>query len=107
MSLTRIVNVPARGIGDTSVKLMQAHAVAPAFALASHAASGTDARIFTRAVNSAANFVRLMESCRTGPDGVHKRSGHSWKTSCAAAGIEHAPKKWTPTEEEHWPTSRN
>src|SRR5437764_2641031 len=58
VSLTRIVNVPARGIGDSSVKQMQAHAIATGrtlFDAMQDAANITG--LSARAVNSTRAFV--------------------------------------------------
>lgn len=65
LSLMRIVNTPPRGIGDSSVKLMQIHALAGGMTL--WEAMGQADRIAglsTRAVNSTRQFVALVESWR-------------------------------------------
>ncbi len=65
VSLTRIVNVPTRGLGDAGIKRMQAHAIASGTSLwdvLQHAAEtpGTSAR----AIAGATQFVALVKSWR-------------------------------------------
>ncbi|HSV16712.1 MAG TPA: UvrD-helicase domain-containing protein, partial [Tepidisphaeraceae bacterium] len=65
LSLARIVNVPARGLGDTSVKQMQAHAIATGktlFAAMQESASITG--LSTRAANSVRAFVESVTRWR-------------------------------------------
>lgn len=65
VSLTRIVNTPPRGIGDSSVKLMQATAVGEGISL--WEAMGRADRIAglsTRAAKSTGQFVSLVDSWR-------------------------------------------
>src|SRR5688500_8777408 len=65
VSLTRIVNVPPRGIGDGSVKLMQTHAIAGGttlFGAMERAASIPE--LSSRAVNATKAFVELVKSWR-------------------------------------------
>lgn len=65
VSLTRIVNTPPRGIGDSSVKLMQARSVGEGISLweAMERADQISA-LSTRAVKSTRQFVSLVESWR-------------------------------------------
>jgi DNA helicase-2/ATP-dependent DNA helicase PcrA len=101
IGLTRIVNVPARGIGDSSVKLMQAHAVGASLSLwQAMQQAGQIPGLSTRAVKSTANFVRLIESFRTGPDGVHQTMRSLMEGVIRRAGIEQMLRKVDPTEEE-------
>ena len=65
VSLTRIVNVPPRGLGDTSIKQMQAHAVGHGLSLwgameQAHEVTG----LSTRAVSAAKQFVELVRRWR-------------------------------------------
>ena len=65
VSLGRIVNVPTRGLGDASLKQVQAYAIANQLGL--FAALGDAGRITgvsTRAVNSAAKFVEMVRKWR-------------------------------------------
>src|SRR5262249_47944770 len=70
VSLERIINVPPRGIGDSSVKQMQAWAVG-------HGVSLFDALekpelvggISTRAVNSIRQFVKMIREWQARPGG--------------------------------------
>jgi DNA helicase-2/ATP-dependent DNA helicase PcrA len=65
VSLTRIVNVPPRGIGDSSVKLMQTHAVAGGMTLwAAMERAAHIPELSSRAVNSTKAFVELVNSWR-------------------------------------------
>ena len=61
VSLTRIVNVPPRGLGDTSIKQMQAFAIANGTTLwdAMKRANEVSA-LSTRAANAARQFVQLV-----------------------------------------------
>jgi len=65
VSLTRIVNTPPRGIGDSSVKLMQATAVGEGISLwEAMGRADQIAGLSTRAVKSTQQFVALVESWR-------------------------------------------
>jgi DNA helicase-2/ATP-dependent DNA helicase PcrA len=65
VSLTRIINVPTRGIGDGSVKLMEAQAVATGTSLWETMRHAKQiAGLSTRAAGGVENFVRLIESLR-------------------------------------------
>jgi DNA helicase-2/ATP-dependent DNA helicase PcrA len=65
VSLTRIVNVPPRGIGDSSVKLMQTHAVAGGTTLwAAMERAASIPELSSRAVNATKSFVELVKSWR-------------------------------------------
>jgi len=65
VSLTRIVNVPPRGLGDSSIKLMQTHAVATGTSLyEAMRNAATVAGISTRASNGAKQFVDMIERWR-------------------------------------------
>ncbi|MBC8105965.1 MAG: UvrD-helicase domain-containing protein [Anaerolineae bacterium] len=66
ISLARIVNVPPRGIGDSSVKLMQAWGVAHSLNLWSVMQRASQvAGLSARAVNSIKAFVTLIEDWRS------------------------------------------
>jgi DNA helicase-2/ATP-dependent DNA helicase PcrA len=65
LSLMRIVNVPARGLGDSSIKQMQAYAVGNGLSLWGALRQAAQVQgLSTRAVNSARQFVALVESWR-------------------------------------------
>ncbi len=101
ISLTRIVNVPARGIGDGSVKLMQAHAVGAGLSLR-EAMRQADRipGLSTRAVKSTGNFVRLIESFRAGREGVRQTMRSLMEDVVRRGGIEQMLRKIDPGEEE-------
>ena len=65
VSLQRVINTPARGIGDNSVNLLQAHAVANGITLleAMQRAGGVTG-ISKKAANSAMNLARLISHWR-------------------------------------------
>jgi DNA helicase II / ATP-dependent DNA helicase PcrA len=66
MSLERIVNVPTRGIGDTSVKQMKAFAVASGISLwQAMERAGEVTGLSSRAVNACRSFVELVASWRS------------------------------------------
>jgi DNA helicase-2/ATP-dependent DNA helicase PcrA len=67
VSLGRIVNVPTRGIGDSSVKQMQTYSVAQGISLfAAMERAGEISGLSSRAVNSTRAFVELIRQWRTG-----------------------------------------
>jgi DNA helicase-2/ATP-dependent DNA helicase PcrA len=71
ISLTRIVNAPARGLGDTTIKKLQANAVALGTSLFDAlAAAGSDPGISARAGNSARAFVQMVNGWRSSIGGV-------------------------------------
>jgi len=100
ISLTRIVNVPTRGIGDASVKLIQTHAVAHGQSLwQSMKQAAVVPGLSTRAVKSTANFVNLIENLQAPPNGV----AHNMRTLMEAVlkrtGIEEMLRKEDPDAE--------
>ncbi|HEV2295717.1 MAG TPA: UvrD-helicase domain-containing protein [Tepidisphaeraceae bacterium] len=65
VSLTRIVNVPPRGIGDSSIRLMQTRAIAGGTTLwAAMERAASIPELSSRAVNSTKAFVELANSWR-------------------------------------------
>ena len=65
VSLTRIINVPTRGIGDSSVRLMQTYAVAHGLSLWDAMQQAPQIQgLSTRAANSVRQFVHLVQSWR-------------------------------------------
>ena len=63
VSLTRIVNVPTRGLGDTSIKQMSAYAVGNGISLFEAMGRADQIQgITTRAVKAAMQFVALVRS---------------------------------------------
>jgi DNA helicase II / ATP-dependent DNA helicase PcrA len=65
VSLTRIVNVPTRGLGDTSIKLMQAYAVGSGLTLwGAMREADKITGLSTRATSASKQFVALIESFR-------------------------------------------
>jgi DNA helicase-2/ATP-dependent DNA helicase PcrA len=101
VSLTRIVNVPTRGIGDASVKLMQAHAVGAGQSLwqTMHGA-GQIPGLSTRAANSVAKFVALIESFRASRDGVTRNLRSLMEEVLQRSGIEQMLRKEDPDAED-------
>ena len=66
ISLTRIVNVPPRGIGDSSVKQMQTYGVANAMSLWQVMQKASQVTgLTTRALNAIRAFVKLVEDWRS------------------------------------------
>jgi DNA helicase-2/ATP-dependent DNA helicase PcrA len=65
VSLSRIANVPARGLSDKTIRQLQTHALGGAVSLLEAMAAPEQLQALTpRAVNSARNFVTLMNSWR-------------------------------------------
>jgi len=67
VSLDRIVNVPPRGLGDSSMKLVAAHAVAHGLSLfdaLEQAGAGAGPGVSSRAANAAKSFVALVRRWR-------------------------------------------
>ncbi len=65
VSLARIVNVPTRGIGDSSVKQIQAFGIASGLGLfAAMQQAGQVAGLSSRAVNSVRAFVQMISHWR-------------------------------------------
>ena len=65
VSLTRIVNTPARGISDASVKQLAAQAVGHGVSLFEAMRLGATGGLTARAANSVRAFVQLMEGWRS------------------------------------------
>ncbi len=65
VSLTRIVNVPPRGMGDTSIRQMQTYAIAHGLTLWQAMEQVSQiAGLTTRAVNATRQFVQLVQRWR-------------------------------------------
>ncbi|HEV7302395.1 MAG TPA: UvrD-helicase domain-containing protein [Tepidisphaeraceae bacterium] len=65
VSLARVVNVPTRGIGDSSVKLMDAYGISNGISLAQSMAQVEKVTgLSSRAVNATRNFVQLLRRWR-------------------------------------------
>jgi DNA helicase II / ATP-dependent DNA helicase PcrA len=110
VSLTRIVNVPTRGIGDAAVKLLTTHAVAAGISL--WEAMGQAEKVeglSTRAVKSVAAFIQLIEKLRPVADApaemfVEKgRIRTLMEAVLARSGLEEMLKKLDPTKENEIP----
>jgi DNA helicase-2/ATP-dependent DNA helicase PcrA len=101
VSLTRIVNVPTRGIGDASVKLMQAHAVGAGQTLwqTMHEA-GQIPGLSTRAKSSVAKFVAIIESFQVSRDGVIRNLRSIMEQVLQRSGIELMLRKEDPDAED-------
>lgn len=101
VSLSRIVNVPTRGIGDGAVKLMQAHSVGTGVSLWR---AMLDARnvsgLSARAVNSAGQFVKLIESFQNSAVGARGTMKSLMEQVIARSGIEQMLKKVDPDAED-------
>jgi DNA helicase II / ATP-dependent DNA helicase PcrA len=101
VSLSRIVNVPTRGIGDAAVKAMQAHAVGKGIGLWNALEDAKNvAGLSSRAVNSAVQFVKLMESFRTGPGGHAHTMRSLMEAVIEKSGIERMLRKEDPNAED-------
>ncbi len=101
VSLTRIVNVPPRGVGDSSIKLTQAHAVGTGISLwQAMQKAGEISGLSTRAINSMGNFVRLIESFRKGQDDLNHTMRSLMEDVIRRGGIEQMLRKVDPNEEE-------
>ena len=101
VSLTRIVNVPARGISDGTVKLMQAHAVGAGVTLwqAMSEAAGVPG-LSARAAAATGNFIKLMESFRANPTGVHQTMRGLMEDVIKRTGVEAMLRKEDPDAED-------
>lgn len=65
VSLERIVNVPTRGIGDSSIKQMEVYAIANGLSLANAMAQADRVTgLSSRAVNATRSFVQLLKRWR-------------------------------------------
>lgn len=81
VSLTRIINVPTRGVSDNTVKLLQAHAIGTGRPLWEAMREGGEIPgLSVRATNSLRQFAMMIESLRTiasgKSDGIQFSSGH-------------------------------
>jgi len=100
ISLDRIVNVPPRGLGDTSIKSMQAWGVANGVGLFDALKrAGEIPGASPRAVNSAAKFVSTIESLRRMPGPVRT----ILEQTIARTGYEDLLKKLDPDKENEIP----
>jgi DNA helicase-2/ATP-dependent DNA helicase PcrA len=101
VSLMRIVNVPTRGIGDSSVKLMQAHAVGQGVTLwqAMRESRGVTG-LSSRAAGAVANFVNLIESFQAAPTGVRKTMRGLMEEVIQRSGVERLLRKEDPDGED-------
>jgi DNA helicase-2/ATP-dependent DNA helicase PcrA len=71
ISLTRIVNTPTRGLGDTTIKKLQANAVALGTSLFdAMAVASSDHGLSSRAGNGARAFVQMVSEWRRSIGGV-------------------------------------
>jgi DNA helicase-2/ATP-dependent DNA helicase PcrA len=101
VSLTRIVNVPTRGIGDSSVRLAEVFAVGAGISLwEAMSRAGEIAGLSARAVNAMGNFVRLIESFRKGREGPLGTMRGLMEDVIRRSGIEQMLRKIDPNEEE-------
>jgi DNA helicase-2/ATP-dependent DNA helicase PcrA len=101
VNLTRIVNVPTRGIGDSSVRLAEAYAVGTGISLwEAMSRAGEISGLSARAVNSMGNFVRLIESFRKGREGPLGTMRGLMEDVIRRSGIEQMLRKVDPGEEE-------
>jgi DNA helicase-2/ATP-dependent DNA helicase PcrA len=101
VSLARIVNVPTRGIGDSSLKLMQAHAVGSGVSLW-RAMQDADKipGLSTRAIGATQKFVALIESFKATRDGVTSTLRNLMEQVIQRSGIEAMLRKVDPTGED-------
>jgi len=100
ISLDRIVNVPPRGLGDTSIKSMQAWGMANGVGLFDALKrAGEITGASARAVNSAAKFVSTIESLRR----MHGPVRTVLEQTIARTGYEDLLKKLDPDKENEIP----
>ncbi|MGD1277643.1 MAG: UvrD-helicase domain-containing protein [Tepidisphaeraceae bacterium] len=102
VSLARILNVPTRGIGNTSVKLLQADAVGRGIPLwEALRQAGAVEGLSTRAQHAIGQFVRLIESTRaSGPPAAGKGPVQSiMEHVIRASGLEQMLRKEDPDAE--------
>ncbi len=101
VSLSRIVNVPTRGIGDAAVKLMQAHAVGKGVGLWGAMLEAKNIPgLSARAINSVVQFVKLIEFFRTPPDGAARTMRSLMELVIERSGIERMLRKEDPNAED-------
>ena len=101
VSLSRIVNVPTRGIGDAALKLMQAHAVGMGVGLwRAMVDAAKIPGLSARAANSAVQFVKLIESLRSPPKGAARTMRSRMEQVIQRTGIEQMLRKEDPDAED-------
>jgi DNA helicase-2/ATP-dependent DNA helicase PcrA len=101
VSLSRIINVPTRGIGDAAVRLMQAHAVGIGGGLwRAIAESKNIPGLSARAANSVVQFAKLIESFRTPADGASHTMRSLMEQVIQRTGIEQMLRKEDPDAED-------
>jgi DNA helicase-2/ATP-dependent DNA helicase PcrA len=65
MAFKRVINVPARGIGKTTIEKLEEYSMTNKLSLSAAAAKACDERVFNAGVTSKfRNFLRLMEDLR-------------------------------------------
>ncbi|MEZ0392340.1 MAG: ATP-dependent helicase [Pseudobdellovibrionaceae bacterium] len=65
MAFKRVINVPARGIGKTTIEKLEEYSMARKLSLSEAAAQACDERVFNAGVTSKfRNFLKLMEDMR-------------------------------------------
>jgi DNA helicase-2/ATP-dependent DNA helicase PcrA len=101
VSLSRIVNVPTRGIGAAALKLMQAYAVGKGVSLwGAMLDAGSITGLSARAVNSVVQFVKLIESFRSTPEGQSRTMRTIMEQVIQRTGIEQMLRKEDPDAED-------
>jgi DNA helicase II / ATP-dependent DNA helicase PcrA len=101
VSLSRIVNVPTRGIGDAAVKQMQAHAVGRGVSLWQAMLEAKEiSGLSARAVNSVGQFVKLIESLRVESEGARRTMRTLMEQVIQRTGIEQMLRKVDPDAED-------
>jgi len=97
VNLARIVNVPTRGLGDSSLKLFETHAIASNISMwEALQSAGSVAGVSSRARNSAKQFVDLIESFRRNSGGSVQKI---MEDVVRRSGLEAMLKKEDPDEE--------
>ncbi len=89
VSLSRIVNVPTRGLGDASLKLFQAESFAKRITLFEALGQAQQiAGVSTRAANAATKFVEMVNSWRklAGVDRIPRATGTRMTPSTGTPG---------------------
>lgn len=100
VSLSRIVNVPTRGIGDGALKHMQAHAVGTGGLWQAMREAGQIPGLSARAVNSVGQFVKMINSFRSPPDGSSRTMRSLMEQVIQRSGIEQMLRKEDPDAED-------
>jgi len=94
VSLSRIINVPTRGVGDGALRTMQTHAVAHGISLwQAMQDAGNVSGLSARARNSVEQFVKLIDSFKSPSSGITHSVKEIMEQVVARTGIEQMLRK--------------